>query len=274
MNCGFDFLVHAFTVVFGGHADGEALDPFTQVGGEIGVFPVGAGGVHLIVAAEDVVQHGHILHGASHGANLVQGGGKGNQAVAGNRTISGFEAHNAAVSGRLPDGAAGVGTQSQCRHAGGHRRGGTARGAAGNIVQVVGVVGLEEPGVLTGGTHGKFIHIQLAGHHGVGGQQFFHHSGVIGRHKVVQHLGSAGGEDVLGADVVLHRHGDARQGGQALPFGQQLVHRFGLVHSGIPGQGDIGFYLVLHRVNPGEHRLGDLGGAAALVPQHAGEFRR
>ena len=96
------------------------------------------------------------------GTHLVQVGGVGDQPVPGHGPVGGLDPGDAAECGWLADGAAGVRPDGVPAGAGGHRRRGTAGGAAGNPLPVPGVAHRPQERGLAGGPHGELVHVQLA----------------------------------------------------------------------------------------------------------------
>ena len=161
------------------------------------------------MAGNGLEQQGRVPHLLGEGADLVQGRGVGHQAVARDPAVGGLESHHPAMAGGLPDGAAGIGAQRADAQVRGHRRGGAAGGAAGDIVPVPGVTGGAEGRILGGGAHGELVHVGLAQKHRPLPAQASHHRGVEGRHEIFQNPGGAGGPEPPGGHDVLQGQGDA-----------------------------------------------------------------
>ncbi len=70
-----------------------------------------AGGIAGIVARNHLEHSGGISHGATEGADLIEGAGKRHQTPAAYTAIGGFETHNATKTGGLANRTAGVGAQ-------------------------------------------------------------------------------------------------------------------------------------------------------------------
>ncbi len=64
-----------------------------------------------VVAGEDGEKESGILDRASERADLIERRGEGDEAVAGDAAVGGFESNTTAKGGRLADGAACVGTE-------------------------------------------------------------------------------------------------------------------------------------------------------------------
>src|SRR5690606_28614066 len=120
---------------------------------------VDGGRVERVVAGDHLVQQGRVQDRAGAGAALVEGGGEGHHAVAGDRAVGGLDADGAGDGGRLADGAAGVGADGERRLEGGERGRGAAAGAAGDPGEVPGVAGRAVGAVLGGGPHGELVHV-------------------------------------------------------------------------------------------------------------------
>ena len=68
------------------------------------------GGIQRVETGHGAKKQGRVLGAARHGSALVQAGGEGDHAVAGDAAVGGLEAGDAAQAGGLAYGAAGVGT--------------------------------------------------------------------------------------------------------------------------------------------------------------------
>ncbi len=88
---------------------------------------IDAGGILGVVPGNGAEHDGAVGHIAGQGPDLIQGGGVGDDAVAGNPAIGGFQADAAAVGCGLADGAAGVGAERGGCLLGGNRRRRTSR---------------------------------------------------------------------------------------------------------------------------------------------------
>ena len=87
---------------------------------------VDAGGVFVIEAGEGVQQQGQVFGRGGHKACLVEAGGEGDHAPARDAAIGGFNTADAAETGGLADGTAGVGGCCRWCQTGGNRSCGTA----------------------------------------------------------------------------------------------------------------------------------------------------
>src|SRR6185312_1660549 len=87
--------------------------------------------VERVVPGDDLVQQRRVQDRTGAGPALVEGGGEGDHAVAGDRPVRRLHTHRAGDCGRLADGAAGVGADRERGLEGGE--GGTrpTAGAAG-----------------------------------------------------------------------------------------------------------------------------------------------
>lgn len=129
---------------------------FPSAASKSGTGLVCGGGVLGVVPGDGLEQDGGVFHRLSHGADLVQGGGKGHQTVAGDAPVGGLEAYDAAVTGGLPDGAARIGSQRGNGRSRRYRRSRAAGRAAGDVVRSVRVAGDAVGGVFPAGAHGEF----------------------------------------------------------------------------------------------------------------------
>ena len=80
---------------------GEKLFGGSEIGGVIA----------RVVAGEDGEEESGILDRAGERADLIEGRGEGDEAVAGDAAVGGFESDTTAEGGGLADGAACVGTE-------------------------------------------------------------------------------------------------------------------------------------------------------------------
>ena len=121
------------------------------------------GRVEGIVAGDRLGEEGDVLHGPAEGADLVEAGTEGDEAVARAAPVGGLEPDESAEAGGEADRAAGVGAEGQ----GGRDRprrggGGAARGAAGGAGRVPGVRGPTVGAGLRRGAHGELVEVRLA----------------------------------------------------------------------------------------------------------------
>lgn len=141
-----------------------------------------------VVPADDLVQQGAVEDGAGDGADLVERGRHRDRAVAGHTAVGGLHADGPGDGAGLADGAAGVGAEGQGRLEGGDGRGGPAAGTAGDAVEVPGVAGGTERGVLGGGAHGELVEVGLAEDRHPRGAEPADHGGVVGALPALEDL--------------------------------------------------------------------------------------
>ena len=239
-----------------GNANAQTRQVIPQSLGSLWIMGWHAGSIVGVLSTDGIEQVRYILHAASHRANLIQRGSKRHQAVAAYRAIGGLQANNTAISGRLTDRTAGIAAQGHHRFSRCYRRRGTAGGTTRHLIQPVGVMGDMERRVLTGGTHGEFVHVHLAGHHIVHSLQLGDDRRIIGRHKILQHFAGAGRLDILGADVILNADGNTGQGVQLLPCRYLFIHRLGRFHCFLRSGGNESANSILHFGNAGKSILG------------------
>ena len=104
--------VHAADHVFLGQADAKPLQRSGKCGPVIWNRFLHGGRIHGVVAAEHLSHQGGIGHVFGERTNLVERTGKGRQAVAGNPTVGGLDAHDTAERGWLSDGSPRIGTDA------------------------------------------------------------------------------------------------------------------------------------------------------------------
>ena len=134
------------------------------------------------MAGNDLQQQGGVADVVGEGADLVEGTGKGHQAVARYPAVGRLQADDAAQAGRLANGAAGVGAQRQRRLAGRHGRCRAAAGTAGDALEIPRIARHLKGTVLGGRAHRELVHVGLAEQHGVGLPQALDDVSVVGRH--------------------------------------------------------------------------------------------
>ena len=173
------------------------------------------GGVHRVVAGDDLVEQGGVQDRAGTGPGLVQGGGQGHEAVARDRPVGGLDADRAGDGSGLADRAAGVGADGQRGLEG--REGGSAAAAraAGDPVEVPRVVGRAVGGVLGGGAHRELVHVGLAEDDDPGLAQAPGDGRVVRRVPALEDPRAAGGGGALHRQDVLERQRDAGQRARA-----------------------------------------------------------
>jgi len=261
---GFDFRVHAFDVEeFLGESDAEALQRGVEIGEIIGGGFGPAGGIAGIVAGDDLKEEGGVFDGEGHGADLIEGGGEGDEAVTGDEAIRWLEADDAAEGSGLADRAAGIGTQTAEAEASGtggcRAAGGTARDTFG----VPWIFGGAEGGVFGGGAHGEFIEVGFSEDDGAGGFEFIDDGGVVGGVEVFEHFGGAGGCAEGGAHVVFDGDGDAGEEAEGLALGAGGIDGGGFFEGTIGEDAIVCMQIGIQAIDGGE---GEAGGF------DAGEF--
>ena len=125
---------------------------------------------------------------------MVQGGSECYAAITGYTAIGGLNTNAAVERSRLTDGAAGIGAQGPDSFAGSDSSSTTAGGAAGNALQIPGVMSGTIEGGLSGGAHSELVHIGLAQENGFILAQVFNNMSIINGHYIAQHFGGAGSE--------------------------------------------------------------------------------
>ena len=155
-----------------------------------------------------------VFHRLGERADLVERGGEGDKAVAGNAAVGWLEADDSAVRGGLADGAASVRTEGGDGGAVGDGGGGTTGGTAGDARRVVGVTGFSEGGIFGGRSHRELVLIHPTERDGPGGAEFFDNGGVVGGDVVFEKFRAASAGLAEDVHVVLDGDGDAteRQG--------------------------------------------------------------
>ena len=106
--------------IFLWNADADAVKIAFQGIQEIFRLSLHGGGILGVIAHDHIQKNRAVRRISCHRSDLIQRGGIGNQAITGNGSVGRFDARNAAVSGGLTDGTAGVGTQGRkgfsCRY--------------------------------------------------------------------------------------------------------------------------------------------------------------
>ena len=154
--------IQARAEVFPRQSYAQALQAVLQPGAVVLGGYLRGGGVLRVMAGHAIEQQGAVLGGVGHGAGLVQAGGEGHHAQAGNPSVGGLEAGDTAESRGLADGAAGVCAGGGRRQPGCHRRGRAPGGASRYGGGIPGVLYRAVEAVFIGGAHGELVHIGLA----------------------------------------------------------------------------------------------------------------
>ena len=238
----------------------QARHRLLQGGPVIGHRCLEAGGIAAIRPGDHLQQLGCISHRTGKRPHLVEGTGKGHQAVAADAAVGGLEPHHAAEGGGLANRAAGVGTQGGDALPSRHGRGATAGTAAGHPLGIPGVATGTKGGGLGGAAHGELVEVGLAEQHGAGSPKAVGDGGLVGRYEILQHAAGAGGADALGAEVVLDRQGHAGQGRQRLAGGPGPVDALGIGAGPLCRHLQIGVDGGLHGADAGEVQVGELPG--------------
>ena len=95
-------------IEFPRHTDAQPGKVIAQPFCGLGISGRHGGRVIGVLPADGIKQVRHILHAASHRADLVKRGGKRHQPVTGNRPVGGLQADDPAVGRRLTDRTAGI----------------------------------------------------------------------------------------------------------------------------------------------------------------------
>ena len=227
-----------------------------------------------VVAGNGVEQHRSVLDGTAERTDLVEGGSERDQAVTGNRTVGRLQADNAAEGRRLTDGAAGIRAEGERRFACRNDSGGTAGRAARYAVEVVRVVRRVCCRILAGGAHRELVHVCLAGDDSVSSGQLLDDGRVVRRLEVIKHLGRAGGQRALGADIVLDRDRDTGQSGKRIARGALLVNSLCLLKCCFLGYGNVALNLVLYRLRACKNVLCQLYCGDFLFAEQFGQLGR
>ena len=168
------------------------------------------------MAGNSLVQQGGVEHGTGTGADLVEGGGHCDNAIAGDGAVGGLDANATGQRCGLADGPAGVSTQRQGCLEGGDGRCGATTGAAGGTVEGPGVTDYAEGRVLIGGAHGEFVEVGLAEDRHAGLAYLTGNGTVVGAHPAFEHARCRGGGLSFGDNEVLEGDGNTGQRGQFL----------------------------------------------------------
>ena len=227
-----------------------------------------------VVAGNSIEQHRCILDGAAERADLVEGGSERDKAVTGNRTVGRLEADNAAEGRRLTDGTAGIRAKGERCFACRNDSSGAAGRAARYAVEVMRVVGRVHSRILAGGAHCELVHVGLAGDNRVGSRQLLDNGSVVGRLEVAQHLGRAGGQRALGADVVLDGDRDTGQSGKRIARSALLIDGLGLRERRLLSDGNVALNLVLYRLRACKNVLCQLDSGDLLLAEQFGQLGR
>ena len=169
------------------------------------------GGIQKIPTADGGQHKGAVRDRFRHNTHLIQGGRHRDHTATGNPSVSGLHTYYAAIGGRYADAAARVGSKGIDRLACGHDSGTAAGASARHVIRIDGISANAESRGFIAGAHSKFVQIGLAEEYRPLCPQALPHIRTVGRHEIIQHPGSTGGEDPLGADIVLQRHGNAAQ---------------------------------------------------------------
>ena len=202
-----DFSLRAFFEEAADEADAGRAGEFIQGPNVVGGGNVGAAGVAGVVAREMLEHDGGVFHGVDHGADGVQGPGKGEDAENADAPEGGLEADDAVVGGGAEDGAAGLGSHCAWAHAGGDGDGGAAAGTAG---------GVGGPPRIEGGRRVAGSELGgdgLAEDDCASLSQTGYGRGVVVGDEVGEDFGAGGGLQTGGIVDVLHAQGDAVEGG-------------------------------------------------------------
>ena len=270
---GFDFRVHAFDVEkFLRESDAEAFERGVEIGEIIGGGFGPACGIAGVVAGDHLEEEGGVFDGEGHGADLIEGGSEGDEAIAGDKAVGGFEADDPAEGGGLADRAAGIGTQATETESGGTGGRRAAGGTAGDALGVPGILGGAEGGIFGRGAHGEFVEVGFAEDDGAGGFEFFDDGGVVGGAEVFEHFGGAGGGAEGGAHVVFDGDGDTGEEAEGLAFGAGGIDGGGFFEGAIGKDAVVGMQIGIETLDGGEGEAGGLDAGEFSGGDFAGDL--
>ena len=179
--------------------------------------------VHRVVPADDAVEQGRVEDRPADRAGLVERGGEGDEAVAGDPAVGRLGADGARDRGRLADRAAGVGADGERGLEGPDDGGRAATGAARDPVEVPRVAGRAVGRVLRRGAHRELVHVRLAEDRHACGAQLADEGRVVRRHPALEDLAAARRRHTPGRHDVLDRDRDAGHDVQLLAGGAARV---------------------------------------------------
>ena len=198
---------------------------------------VEAGGIMGAGAADDFHGERGVGDGRGHGADLVERGAEGDEAVAGDSSVGRFKADGSGEAGGLADRTAGIGSCREEREAGADGGRGAARGAARDGLEVPRIECRKIGGVGVGGAHGEFVEVGFAEEERV----FLFEKADCGCGErglvIFQEFGGAGGRLALDVHVVFDGGRDGGEPAEGFVLGSLPVERFGLEEG--PGAEDV-----------------------------------
>ena len=136
------------------------------------------------------------------------------------------------------------------------------------------VVGRVHRRILAGGAHCELVHVGLAGDDRIGSNQLLHNGCIVRRLEVIKHLGRAGGQRALGADIVLDGDRDTGQSGKRIACCALLVNSFRLRERCFLGYGNVALNLVLYRLRACKNILCQLYCGDLLFAEQFGQLGR
>jgi hypothetical protein len=187
---------------------GEKLFGGSEIGGVIA----------RVVASEDGEKESGILDCPGERADLIEGGSEGDEAVAGDAAVGGFESDTTAEGGGLADRATCIGTEGSEGDATGDGGGRTSRGATWDACGIPGIAGQAEGRVFGRGAHGEFVHIGATEENGPRLAEERDGGGIVGGFVSLENLGSAGAGIAEGIEIIFEGDGDAAQGKREIGF--------------------------------------------------------
>ena len=202
--CGPHGGIQSFGEVFAGNADAQSSNTFFQINGIVGHFDRQAGGVEGVVTGDALKDQCGVLDGPGQRADLVERGGKSDEAVTRDPAVGRLHADNATVGRGLADRASGVGPECHGHKGCGHRSGGAPRRSAGNVARRGGVVGFLQRGIFRCRAHCELIEIGATEKHRAGVAQPAGDAGIVGRAVIFREKTRAAGAWIAKhIDVVL-----------------------------------------------------------------------
>ena len=253
--------------IIGGHADAHPADRLVQCLGVVRDWHIGRGGVQGIAPGHHGKHGSGVAHVSREGADTVERGSEGDQAVARDAPVGRHHSGNAAEGARLANRAASIGAQRGHRQTGGHGRGGASAGTARHAVKRHRIAHRTISGIFVGAAHGELIAVGLSQHHGPGALQALDGRGVVSRPIAREDARAARGGHAARAEYVLDGQWQPGQRRQGLFPRHQRVHAIGLGQGAFGREREVGVQLGVALLDAGEELGGQLARGDALGSQ-------
>jgi hypothetical protein len=202
------FRLHVVEEVVARHADAQPADAAREPRGIVGHGLAARRGIGRVIACQRLEHEGTVLHGARHGAGMIERPGERQDPRPAHAPIRRLEPDDAAQCRRAPDRSAGVRSEGTHGEAGRQRRARAARRPAGDVLKVPRIARRQEPVPGELDAEGELVGDELAQHDHARLGEPRHARRIVVGNPVGEERRAAGGQDAPRRVEVLVRDGN------------------------------------------------------------------